>query len=273
MTTLDLRVRDCVEGMGELLDSSVDVVVTSPPYNLGIKYKVYDDNRAKADYLAWTEMWTSEVFRVLKPDGSFFLNLGGSPTYPMLPHEVITRLGRSFVLQNTIHWIKSISIVKDGVTTSPGHFKPINSKRFLTDCHEYVFHLTKTGKVQIDRLSVGVPYVDKSNLRRWKHSRGKDVRCRGNTWFLPYKTICNHDKQRPHPATFPKDLPVMCLKLHGLREGMTVLDPFVGIGNSAVAAQELGIAKFIGFDIDPYYISIAKSKVVQPLLIPTNFNL
>jgi len=261
MTEMDLRVCDCIEGMREIPSDSVDVVATSPPYNLGIKYKVYDDNKAKAEYLDWTSLWTNEVRRVLKPEGSFFLNLGGSPTYPMLPHEVIAGVGRSFILQNTIHWIKSVSIVKDGITTSSGHFKPINSKRFLTDCHEYIFHLTKTGKVVIDRLSVGVPYVDKSNLKRWKHSEGRDIRCRGNTWFVPYKTIKSRDKDRPHPATFPKELPAMCFKIHGLREGLVGLDPFLGIGNSALAAQDVGLTKFIGFDIDPFYVEIARQRL------------
>jgi site-specific DNA-methyltransferase (adenine-specific) len=261
MTEMDLRVCDCVEGMKGLPESSVDVVVTSPPYNLGIKYKVYDDNKAKAEYLAWTLIWTSEVLRVLKPEGSFFLNLGGSPKYPMLPHEVVVGVGRAFILQNTIHWIKSVSIVKGESAASYGHFKPINSKRFITDCHEYIFHFTKTGKVAVDRLSVGVPYVDKSNLRRWKHTAGRDVRCRGNTWFIPYKTIKSRSKDRPHPATFPKELPAMCFKLHGLRDGLVGMDPFLGIGNSAQAAQELGLQKFIGFDIDPFYVDTAREKL------------
>lgn len=268
MTQMDLRVCDCVEGMQSLPDESIDVVVTSPPYNLGIKYKVYNDNKRKKDYINWTICWATEVCRVLKPFGSFFLNIGGTPASPMLPHEVIVALGGIFKIQNTIHWVKSISVpTKDGKIISPGHFKPINSKRFITDCHEYVFHLTRTGKSPIDRLAIGVPYADKSNLRRWKHSGGRDIRCRGNTWFLPYSTIQSRDKNRPHPATFPKELPLTCFKLHGSLNDMVGLDPFLGIGNSAVAAQELGLKKFVGFDIDDYYVSVAKNKVVQPPLL------
>jgi len=63
---------------------------------------------------------------------------------------------------------------------SVGHFKPINSKRFLNDCHEFVFHFTKSGKAPVDRLAVGVPYADKSNISRWFHTEGKDKRCSGN---------------------------------------------------------------------------------------------
>ena len=158
----------------------------------------------------------------------------------MLPHEIALRLRDLFVLQNTIHWMKSITIEdRQGEVRSHGHFKPISSKRFLNDCHEYIFHFTKTGRVEIDRLALGVPYQDKSNIARWSHTRGGDLRCRGNTWFIPYETIQSRAKERPHPATFPVQLAEWCIKLHGVTRVETMLDPFLGIGNSAVAAQAL----------------------------------
>ena len=93
-----------------------------------------------------------------------------------------------------------------------GHFKPINSPRFLNDCHEYVFHFTKSGRVELNRLALGVPYQDKSNIARWRHTQGDDLRCRGNTWFVPYETIQRREKERPHPATFPVQLAEWCIK-------------------------------------------------------------
>ena len=123
-------------------------------------------------------------------------------------------LESGFKLQNVIHWVKSIAIEKSRVGDYPGvvgdivvgHYKPINSKRFINDCHEYIFHLTKTGAVELDRLAIGVPYQDKSNVARW-NGAGADLHCRGNTWFIPYKTISNGQEHRPHPATFPAELP------------------------------------------------------------------
>ena len=144
-----------------------------------------------------------------------------------------------------------------------GHFKPINSKRFLNDCHEYVFHFTKSGRVELSRLALGVPYQDKSNIARWSHSRGKDLRCRGNTWFVPYQTIQSREKERPHPATFPVQLAEWCIKLHGVSRIETMLDPFVGIGNSAVAAQLFQVRRFIGFEIDETYLAEAKRRIVN----------
>jgi site-specific DNA-methyltransferase (adenine-specific) len=132
-----------------------------------------------------------------------------------------------------------------------GHYKPINSKRFLNDCHEYIFHLTNNGDVSLDRLSVGVPYQHKTNVERWS-SGGSGLHCRGNTWFIPYETIQSRDKERPHPATFPVALPSRCITLHGPENAKLVMDPFLGIGSSAVASADMGL-NFIGFEIAEDY--------------------
>jgi len=239
--------------MASLPEGGVDLVVTSPPYNLGVRYRKYSDRLDRQSYLNWCATWAAGIRRILKPTGSFFLNIGSAPSNPMLPHEIVFQLRDLFVLQNTIHWIKSIAI--DNRTF--GHFKPIRSKRFLNDCHEYIFHFTKTGRLEIDRLALGVPYQDKSNIARWSHTRGSDLRCRGNTWFVPYETIHSRAKQRPHPATFPVQLAEWCIKLHGVSRVDTMLDPFLGIGNSAVAAQRCGVKQFIGFEIDETYLAEA----------------
>jgi site-specific DNA-methyltransferase (adenine-specific) len=288
MTKFDLRGEDCIKGMSRLTNESVDLVVTSPPYNLGIRYRKYSDREDRQSYLQWCRKWAAEIRRTVRPDGSFFLNVGCAPSNPMLPYQIVIELtsdSGGFLLQNTIHWIKSITI--ETKTSGPhlnplpgqgeadvkrqvrieatvktfGHFKPINSKRFLNDCHEHIFHFTKSGRVEIDRLALGVPYQDKSNIVRWSHTRGSDLRCRGNTWFIPYKTIQSREKERPHPATFPVQLAEWCIKLHGVSRVRTMLDPFLGIGNSAVAAQRCGVKRFIGFEIDDVYLAGAKRRL------------
>lgn len=257
MTKFDLRLEDCVEGMAHLPDRDVDLVVTSPPYNLGIRYRKYSDRQDRQSYLNWCATWATQVRRVLKTGGSFFLNIGSAPSNPMLPHEIVFQLRDLFVLQNTIHWIKSIAIEN----RTFGHFKPISSKRFLNDCHEYIFHFTIDAKIDIDRLALGVPYQDKSNIARWSHTGGRDSRCRGNTWFIPYETIQSRAKERPHPATFPVALAQNCIKLHGVSRVKTMLDPFLGIGNSAVAAKTCGVKNFIGFEIDKAYLAEVRRRL------------
>jgi site-specific DNA-methyltransferase (adenine-specific) len=259
-----LKAVDCVKGMRSLPDESIDLVVTSPPYNLGVKYRNYRDTRTRDDYILWSQEWAREVRRILKESGSFFLNLGACPSNPLVPHELIVELKKMFVLQNTFHWIKSITVqTPDGRQVSTGHFKPLHSERYVNDCHEYVFHLTKGGNTKLDRLAIGVPYSDKSNIARWAHTGGRDVRCRGNNWFIPYQTIVNRSKQRPHPATFPVELVVNCIRIHGGIAECVMLDPFVGIGHSAIAAQRCGIAKFVGFDIDRDYIEVARTALLK----------
>jgi len=244
-----------------------DVVVTSPPYNRGVRYSRYADDRPRAEYLRWTEELGAAVERVLAPRGSFFLNVGSSPSDPWLPWDVARAAGRPFVLQNVIHWVKSIAIDRRAAGRSAGlqrdlalgHYKPLVSDRYLHGAHEYVFQFTRTGSVPIDRLSVGVPYQDKSNVTRWGRS-SRDRRCRGNTWFLPYATIRSRERDRPHPAPFPVELPEWCLRLHGVDRIRLAVDPFVGIGSSAVAAARLGVG-FVGFDLDPGYLRTAVRRV------------
>ena len=263
--TYTLYNEDCITGMRtRLAPGSVDAIVTSPPYNLGTSYKGYDDTMAREDYLQWTDRWATAAAETLNEDGSLFLNIGGKPSNPWGPFEVLVELRKHFTLQNVIHWVKSISIQKEdvghypGITgnVSVGHYKPINSPRYINDCHEYIFHLTKSGNISLDRLAIGVEYQDKSNIGRWGGADRPDRRCRGNTWFVPYKTIKSRDKQRPHPATFPVKIPKMCLQLHGVERTELVLDPFIGIGNTAVACAELGL-NCVGFEIENDYCAQA----------------
>lgn len=267
-TTLYLQ--DCLQGMRQQVsDGTVDVVVTSPPYNIGIDYKGYDDTLSRTDYLAWMGEVGSEIRRVLSDKGSFFLNVGSKPKDPMVPFQLLGVMQEHFCLQNVIHWVKSIAIMKDEVGSYPGivqdvsvgHYKPINSKRFVNDCHEYIFHFTKNGDVPLDRLAVGVPYQDKTNIGRWSNA-STGLHCRGNTWFIPYETIQSREKDRPHPATFPVELPSRCIKLHGLGRARLVMDPFLGIGTSAVAARNLRVP-FVGFDIAEDYFSWACERLTE----------
>jgi site-specific DNA-methyltransferase (adenine-specific) len=261
--------KDCITGLKEnVKDKSADVVVTSPPYNIGTIYGSYKDELPRDKYLTWIEELGIVIRKALTDDGSFFLNIGNKPKDPWIAWDVAYVLRKYFVLQNVIHWIKSIAISKTQVGSYPnisgdiavGHFKPIVSKRFLNDCHEYIFHFTKYGNVPVDKLAVGVSYQDKTNIERWKAANKEDRRDRGNIWFIPYQTIQSRIKQRPHPATFPIELADMCIRLHGTAK--LVIDPFTGIGSTAIAAMHREIS-FVGFDIDREYLDTAIDRITQ----------
>ena len=189
-------------------------------------YSTYDDNLTEAGYLDWFAAVASEIRRVMRPSASFFLNMAGSNSRPYLPFELVTRLRHGgFFLQNHITWIKSIGMDME----SRRHFKPVGGKRFMHHNHEHIFHLTLTNEVELDRLSIGLPFQDKTNIARRGHAR--DLRCRGNTWFIPYSTVKSKAQKHNHPGTFPVELPLWCIYLHGGKD-LAVLDPFVGSGRT-----------------------------------------
>lgn len=242
---------DCLTEFDSLEAKSVDVVVTSPPYNLNKNYSQYEDNLPYDDYLNWLFNVFVKIKHILKDDGSFFLNVGSTCKNPYIHLDVCSRARQIFTLQNDIVWVKSITIQDE--CKSYGHFKPINSNRFLNNQHESIFHFTKVGDVVLDRLAIGVTYEHKSNIGRWKSIK-KDKRCRGNVWHIPYKTV---HSQKNHPAGFPLLLPEMCIKLHGIKDNLLVCDPFLGAGTTMVAAKRLGV-NGIGIDIDPLYCQMSE---------------
>ncbi|RPJ84306.1 MAG: site-specific DNA-methyltransferase [Acidobacteria bacterium] len=269
--TIRFFLGDCLHWLPRLPPRSVDAVVTSPPYNLGIKYHLYEDQMPRDEYLAWTGRWVAAVEKVLVPDGSLFLNVGAKPKDPWVAMDIAQAVRPHLQLQNTIHWVKSIVIERSaagagaGLTRdlAVGHYKPINSPRFLNDCHEFIFHFSPSGDTPLDRTAIGVPYQDKSNVARWR-AAAQDKRCRGNAWFLPYETINSREKDRPHPATFPTRLPEYCLRLHGVERTRLVLDPFVGLGSTAVACARLGL-NFVGIEMDRTYLDEAVARAADAL--------
>ncbi|MCC7416944.1 MAG: site-specific DNA-methyltransferase [Acidobacteria bacterium] len=276
-STATFYLADCLDVFRQLPARSVDVIVTSPPYNLGISYSRYQDALPAAEYLKWTGDWIAAAARVLRPDGSLFLNVGAKPSDPWTPLDVAQAARGHLRLQNIIHWVKSIAIDREsagaaaGLTRdlAVGHYKPINSDRFLNDCQEFVFHFTPNGSTTLDRLALGVAYQDQSNVTRWRGA-ARGVRCRGNTWFIPYETIQRRDRDRPHPATFPARLPEQCLRLHGLSAIEVAMDPFCGLGSTAVACARVGI-DFVGCDIDAAYLgrAVARVRATKALSVKT----
>lgn len=267
MEFLEGDVLTCLKSLPE---KSFKCVVTSPPYNLNMKYGEGVNDRKPMDvYLAWLHDVFVECKRVMTDDGSLFVNVGYSSTEPWIAMDVANALRKDFVLQNQFTWVKNISIGE----TSHGHFKPINSKRFVNVTNESVFHFTKRGDVELHRLAIGVPFMHKSNL----HSRSEakkdvvkpDCRCRGNTWFVPYETIQNNKKERGgHPASYPVQLAEQCLQLcmGDTKEGR-VLDPFVGTGTTLVAAKNLGLVG-TGIDINPEFLAFARTRLDSTNSLP-----
>ena len=257
---------DVLEQLEKMPATSFDCIVTSPPYNLGKNYgpKV-NDNKSREEYLAWMYKVFLACKRVLTDKGSLFINMGYSNINPWIAMDVAQRLRPIFCLQNQITWVKNITV--DDM--SAGHFKPIRSARFITPTNEMIYHFTKNGNVPIHRLAVGVPYADKSNLKERSKKKHKtntikaDNRCRGNSWFIRYKTVQSKKDKGMHPASFPVELAEMCIKLCiGDRKQVKILDPFVGSGSTLVATKRLGISG-TGIDINAAFIAFAQQRLME----------
>lgn len=242
---LEMRLGDGVAGMLSLPSKSVDCFITSPPYNRGKNYGAVNDNRPWPEYLAWVGEVARAMDHCLSDEGSLFFNFGSCPTQPWSAWDVANVFRQHFQLQNTIVWVQSIAI---GDRTF-GHYQPVNGHRFLNDCYETIFHFTRTGKVSLSKKvpGVGVPYTDKSNQKRWKEG-AEGLRCRGNTWYLPYETV-QSSEEKGHACPFPMELPRRCLKLHGLNKIRLACDPFGGAATTLLACAELGVP-CVGWELD-----------------------
>ena len=252
---LEIWCGDCLSLMPKnLADKSISVVVTSPPFNQGVRYNNYKDDRPFGEYLEWLEAVFVEIKRVLRDDGSFFLNIGSSRLHPWNAMKVAEVAGKHFVLQNEIMWVKAITV--DG--KSHGHFTPIMGNHFLNHNFESVYQFTKTGKIKIDRLAIGVPYEYECN--RLRNSSPRNVRCAGDVWLIPHETVHEKRDKGFHPAVFPTELATRCIRLAGVRRGMVVLDPFAGTGSSLCACKELGV-RGIGIEMDAAYCRQARGRL------------
>jgi site-specific DNA-methyltransferase (adenine-specific) len=262
--------------MREIEDGAVSCIVTSPPYNIDMPYKGYDDYLPIDKYYEMLCDVFMECYRVSKLDAVMFVNFGLPRLDPMLPWNVARVIHNhgwwvedeggdgclcaGWQLQQTIAWVKSISIDLGDDVLSMGHYRP-KKGGLLSDTWEPVFLFAKDRQfVDLNRLAIGVPYADKSNVERWDIE--EDKRCRGSAWFIPYETT---QASREHPAPFPVDLAGKAILL-GSNEGDTVLDPFMGSGTTLLAAKSHGRIG-IGYDVDPSNEALvvdSMSKIYDP---------
>lgn len=230
------------EDMSELEDSSIDVIVTSPPYNVGKIYSSergrYNDRRPHHEYLAFLKQVFRECYRVLRDDGVFFLNIGDSARDQGKSEDVVrSAVEAGFQRLQTAIWIKSIF--------GKGHYTPSGGSRRLNSLWEFVFVLVKGKQYRFDPKAIGIPYADKSNIGRYSDV---DLRDPGDLFFAPYVKTTGQTIKKGHEAPFPIGLAWNLIKL--VPDTKRVLDPFVGTGSTLAAARQLGI-EGVGYEIHP----------------------
>jgi len=230
--------KNCIEGLLELPDNSIDCIFTSPPYK-------NEDNYS--DELISALFWITAL--KLKPNGLMFLNFGQLAEDPTRFLKVGCPGAKSKLeLGPVIAWVKSMPELG-------GHFKPLGGTNWLNRKWEPVYIFSKTSERKLKRLDVGVPYNYKPNIKRRGHK--KDLQCPGDVWFIPYPT---RQGAKDHPDEMPVELPRRCLRLAGVTRKSLVVDPFCGSGTTGVAAKVMG-ASFIGFETNSKHIALAKGRL------------
>lgn len=238
---------DCVEEMKKLTDESVDMVITSPPYNVGINYHNSDDAMPYNEYLAFVQTWLNECFRVLKDGGRIALNLPSSVlmsassrvSYLSLDYVLIMR-AIGFTDREWITWIKMPKGEIPGKSTAWGSWLS-PSCPYLRDGSEFIIVMNKKSIKRTDKT--GTNDMSKEEFLRWTT----------NVWYIQPE----HD--RLHPAPFPLELPHRLIKLYTWK-GDVILDPFIGSGTTAIAAMR-NKRQWIGIDISEKYHEIAKKRI------------
>lgn len=251
---------DCARLLPNLPDCSVDLIVTSPPY-ADQRKRTYG-GISHDEYVEWFLPITAQLHRVLKPEGSFILNIkenvvqGERSTYVM--ELVVSMRKQGWLWTEEYLWHKK--------NCPPGKWP----NRFR-DAWEHCFHFTKQKKFKMHQEAVMVPTGEwaKTRLRNLSETDKKRDESRvnsgfgkkisnwvGREWAYPSNVIhlATECGNKNHSATFPVDLPSWFIKLF-TNEGDVVLDPFIGSGTTAIAARVLNRA-YVGIELqDEYYRS------------------
>ena len=220
---------DCLETLAKMEDNSIDLIITSPPYNKSfyatdkkngnwhnvINYENYNDSIEPKEYENWQRKIISECLRVLKPSGSLFYNhkdilVGGGIVCPSYVYD--------FNVHQQIIWDRSNS--------------PMIGERYFLPITEYIYWIVKDKKEF---------FFDKS----------KSI-FKSTIWRM------NVDKN-PHPAPFPYIMAANIINCCS-KEGDIVYDPFMGSGTTALASVKLG-RQYIGSEISEKYVSMANEKI------------
>jgi DNA modification methylase len=230
------------ETMKELPDESVHLMVTSPPYNVG---KEYDKDLSLGEYRDFLKRVWAEVKRVLVPGGRACINianLGRKPYLPLHSYIIEDMLGLGYLMRGEIIWNKASS---GSASTAWGSWRsPMNPT--LRDIHEYLLVFSKG---MYRRPACG---------RRSTVSRDDFLECTKSVWTFQAEPA----RKVGHPAPFPVELPRRLIELYTFK-GDVVLDPFMGSGQSALAA--LGTRRrFVGYETNEDYVRLARKRLLSP---------
>ena len=298
---------DCLKGLKRLPDNYVQCCMTSPPYwrlrDYGVKGQLGLEDTPELYVVALVEVF-EEVRRVLKPEGTLWLNIGdaywnsgkgvtgnklhidfGKPREK--EREGVPTIGKHPELKSKdligLPWTVALALRKSGwwLRQDIIWHKPNPMPESVTDrctkAHEYIFLLSKSRKYYFDYKAIqtkakGLTLHDRTSRvsrKRFPHGTVNGIRKGGGPYDMANRRSVWSITTKPfagaHFATFPQELPGLCIQA-GSREGDIVLDPFMGAGTTALVAKELG-RNYMGFELKPEYIKIARERLSTKIAV------
>lgn len=229
----------------ELQENSVDLLVTSPPYNVGIEYEDFQDKITYEEYLSFSEAWLRKAFKLLKDDGRMCLNIpldknkGGQQSVYSDVLQIAKDIGYKY--HSTIIWNEG-NISR---RTAWGSWLSARAPYVIAPVEVILVLYKKHWK----KLKDGKSDITKEEFIQWTNG----------LW-----TFSGESKKKvKHPAPFPEELPKRCIKLFSYMDDL-VLDPFVGSGTTLVSSIKLG-RRAIGVEISKKYCEISRKRIEETL--------
>ena len=258
---------DCVEVMKTFPESSIDLMVTSCPYNVNIKYDVYDDGRSMDDYWEFTRQWLTESYRVLKDDGRVAINV---------PIELNVQERGGRILFNAEFWMMMKEVgfkffgMVDLTEDSPHRVRQTAWGSWMSASAPYVYNpkecIILAYKKTSKKLSKGVSQwlgtptevtTEDGKVKNKMVYQDEDKKEFMNLVFGRWEYFA--DTRSLTKATFSMDIPSKAIKILSYKNDI-VLDPFMGSGTSAFAAELLD-RRWIGIELSADYTEIARKRV------------
>lgn len=258
---------NCIEKMAELPESTVDLIVTSPPYNVGIEYDTHDDKKSMSDYWSFTRDWLIQSYRLLKDDGRIAVNVpyevnvqdrGGRVLFMSEFWSIMQKIGYKFyglvdLNENSPHRSKTTAWGSWMSPSSPYIYNP-------KECVILAYKKDRIKKTKGEPQWVGVvEEIENEDGKKRNKTMYTEEQKKEFMELVYGQWDYFADTKQMTKATFSMDIPAKAIKILTYKNDL-ILDPFIGSGTSACAAEILD-RRWIGIELSPNYVEVAKQRI------------